>query len=138
MNVFGKINNQREVLNSVFVNASNAVIYEARAQKNSKRKDFRIVFGILIKSTDPLRIKNYYVDCISFLCLPNDWLAPDPEPLLRKKNEDFKKEENIYLYLNNDYLRISIPKYITTNKLKRRYFIFVFHAPYSRHLAPCD
>jgi hypothetical protein len=91
VNILGEIYNQRQVLDGVFIDASNAVIDEARAQKNSKRKDFRVVRGILIKSSNTLRVEDNDVDGIPLLSLSYDGFSPDPEPLISKNEYVFSK-----------------------------------------------
>jgi hypothetical protein len=81
LNVLGQVYDKTQLLQGVFIDATNAVIYEKTSKQNRKWEDPNVVVGIFVQSAKTLGVENQNFDRLTVGSGTVNRLSPDPYAL---------------------------------------------------------
>ncbi len=81
LDVFGEVDDERKLFESVFINTPNTIVNKLRAQQQRKRKNPTVVVSLRIQSPNPLRIYNDHIYWSPIRHLSDHRPSPDPKSL---------------------------------------------------------
>jgi len=79
--MFGQVYDKTQLLQGIFIDATNAVIYEKTGKQNRKWEDPNIVVGIFVQSAKSLSVEYQNFDWLPVRSGTINWLSPDPYAL---------------------------------------------------------
>lgn len=79
LDVFGEVDNEWEILNRIFIDATHRIVDETTAQQYRQGEDPRVVCGVLIECAKSLGVYHQYGAGLTIASLTFEGSSPDPE-----------------------------------------------------------